>query len=425
MKEFSKLALRQAGQIGLGTILALNIGLGASIYGIYSYNQEQELVAGLKTTATQMSAEKSSIAKIRGYFDAEAGRIEAAHVKNGELLRSATDLSEWLPALPGAPTIDELKVDEAAKYVGSKDLLRREREASELVWTALSSPEKVPELKAGLTRANLELYSSVKSCAMRGAGEGAYCGPSAAVGARLVTMVAQAQQLKEQSEAYGRQTLGLGWDEWDGAQKALTESATKEIDKSRLEARAAFDRGDLAKDEWDSMSSGFNAAQATASNQIQQDRAQLQSHVGGGHMTAFDWYLLSRWTQSSPTQTVHLVSNPYVAGGSSFVPPASVVKSMPLPVAQAGSVARFAPPAGVNPYSVAAGGSHLGSKVSASFAQAAGPKISMAMSSAGSKGGMGARVSSFSAARGAARASSVGSAGVSHASAGHGVSSGG
>lgn len=415
MTEFSKLVRRQAGQITLTGILVANVVAGAAIYGLYSSYQEKELVDGLRKTAAAMKSEQGSIAEIRGYFAAEAGRIESAHVKNKTLLERAEGLADWLPALPGSPTIADLRSEDALKYNSSKMLLQKQSVGSELVWTALTSPEKAAALKDGLTRDNLEVYAAVKDCALRKAGEGAYCGPSAAVGVRLAALLQQATHLQEESEAFARQSLGMGWDDWDAAQKNLTLTAFTEIDKSEKAAHASFDRGDLDQEDWSSMSNGFVAAKAEAAGQIQQDRQQLQARANSGGLSSFDWYLISRFAQSAPIQSsAHVVSHPYVAGGSSFVPPAQAFKSSPAPASavvvapsQRLAVAPMKPPTGLNPYSVDTGASRLGSKVNASFAQAAGPRISAAMSQAGSlgKSGMASRVASFSAAKSVARAS--------------------
>lgn len=450
MKNFSALVKKQAGRIGLGTIIAASIMAGAAIYGLHSYKVERDLVDNLKASAQQMQAEKSSIEKVRKYFSDEGGRIEKVHAKNGELLKKAGDVSAWLGSLPGSPTLDELRTDESTKYFNAKQRIAKESAASELVWTALTSPQDVPKLKAGLSKENLEIYSSVKDCALRGAGEGAYCGPSAAVGARLVTALGQVDELKQQSEAFARGQLAMGWDDWDVAQNNLTLAAFTEINSEKDKAKAAFDRGDLDQEDWTSMQAGFDAAKTTAADQIAQDRKELQQATYSGHVSGVNWYLLSHWANSAPsTASTHIVNHPYVAGGAAFAPPApsqgfapsaagvkigagaQVLPSMPAVSGAAPTkvapgkinyAANISMPKAASPYAINSGASHLGSKVNMSFAKAAGPKISMAMSQSGSKGGIGSKVSSYSTGRAAAR-SSVGHAGVGHSSSGH--SSGG
>lgn len=433
MTEFSKLVSRQAGKLTLWSLLAVNAVAVGGFLGYRGHLEEEHLVEGLRGQAAALSAEKDAMAKIRGHFAAEDKRIEEAHRKNQELLVKAASLAEWLPALPGSPTIEDLKSEEAVKYNGSRSQLARQRADAERVWSAIENPQDVPKLKSGLTREALEVYAGVRDCASRGAGEGSLCGPSAAFGARVSQVVGQAVALQEQSEAFARQSLGMGWDDWDAAQDKLTTTAFEGIDKARDEAKLAFDRGDIDQEDWNSMSQGFSAAKAEAANEIQKDRDHLHSATHSGRLSAFDWYLLSRWTQSAPAQsTAHVVTHPYVAGGSAFAPPAQAFKTQPLlakaALAAPGQrAAAIAPPTGMNPYSVDTGASRLGSKVNATFAKAAGPRVSMAMSHSGaSKGGIGSRVGAYSAARSAARAGSVSSGGRVGVSGAHGgVSSGG
>lgn len=442
MTEFSTLVQKQAGRMTLSAILAFNAVAVGAAYLYYDYTEDQNFVTYLKEKAAHMQSEKLAMTKMRQYFDDEASRIEKFHQSNVELMAKAkTDgASEWLSALPGTPTLDELTVEEATAYDQSRFLLARQRAGSELVWSALTHPEDIDTLKTGLTRDNLEVFATVKDCAARGSGEGAYCGASAAFNVRLKNTLNMTTKLQEESEAFSRQNLGLGWDDWDTAQTNLIEAAFKDIDSARAKAQVAFDKGEIDQDEWDSMSHGFIAAKAEASTLVQQDRSDLQARTHSGHLSGYDWYLMSRWTMSSPTQSVtHVVSHPYAAGGSAFVAPSSAFRSASVagiasrssaPNAGVGAglskTPVFSAPSAINPYSVEAGSSRFGSKVNASFARAAGPKISMAMNASGtSKSGMTSRVSSFSASRGAARAGSISSAGVGHSSGGHGGMSSG
>ena len=480
MTHFSLLTRRFAGQITLAAQISLAVSGGALIYGIYSIH-ESGIENLLKDKATHMAQETSYFSKINAYLDAESQRLEQAHQTNLVLLQKAESISPWLTSTAGSPTVEDLRKEEADNYFKAFNRLASEKKDVHLVSQAIMSPENIPALKEGLTPSKLETYSSVKDCALRGAGQGAYCGPSAAIGARLNLALKSAEQLALQAEAHARENLGYGWDQWDDAQSNLTQAAFSEIDQARQQAFKSYQNGDLDSDDWDSMNKGFTQAEITAREQIQHDRDDLQAQVHAGNISGYNWYLLSRWTQSSPLTVVHIVHNPYVVGGSSFVNPTTLYSPIPSPapstshfstlssppvvtpthstasslnshsttalqsapapapapvakapvskLASPGSYApKILPPSGVNPYSVSSATTHLGSKVNASFSRAAGPKIASLASQGGlsSRGGIAARVASISAGRAFASgraAVSVGHAGVSSSS-GHGSSGG-
>lgn len=438
MTEFSKLVRNQAGKLTLWGLLAANAVAAGAVGGFLVYRghlEEQDLVQSLRGQASALSAEKDVMTKIRGHFAAEDKRIEAAQLKNVELLAKAAVLADWLPVLPGSPNLEDLKSEAAVKYNTSRGLLSTQRAESERIWAAIENPQDVARLKGGLTPGALTVYASVRDCASRGAGEGSICGPSAALSARLSQVVEQATSLQEQSEAFSRQNLSMGWDAWDAAQNNLTQAAFDGIDKAQTDAKAALDRGDLDQEDWNSMSTGFAAAKNEAAGAIQKDKEHLQGATRSGGLSAFDWYLLSRWTQSAPSASSSsnsaVANHPYMFGGSAFVPPSQAFKTQPLlaqsAVALSGQKAGLiAAPGGVNPYSVDNGASRLGSKVNASFAKAAGPRVSMALSKAGpSKAGIASRLGAYSAARSAGRAGAVGSSGHAGVSSGHGGGSSG
>ena len=459
MKEFSKLALRQAGQMtAMSMILAATIA-GGAIFGIVEIKGEMDYRDALRATAAQM-AQASEISlkdKIGEYFQAEAGRIEEAHTANLDMLAKLGDesdeegLGKYVWALKGQSGAGELAKEEQASYASSKERLAKERESAGRVWEALAHPGEISLLKQGLSKENLEIYSSVKDCAARGAGQGAYCGRSQAMGLRISKTMDEAKALKDEAETYARGNLAAGWNDWDGAAAALKASALKEIAETKAQAQSAYMAGDLSEEDWKDMQKGFDAAQATASQQIDKDKEQLSSRAHSGGLTFWDYYLISHWMNSSP-QTQSLSSGGYSAaaysgayapGGSAYKPVAPApsmgqklamakspveAQAAAAPSALGKRTASFAMPQGSNPYAIKSGSSPLGQKAAASFESAAGSRIAQAMRSAGPAGGrpsgLGARISGFARAASAAHASSGAHAGVSHASSAHGSSGG-
>ena len=119
MKEFTMLSRRQAGEATVAHIVGALALSGAAIYGVLAavdHQRDQELFEKLKVSASSMKQETQAIGGIREYFGKEAERLEQYHEKNQTLLSKEADLGQWLSAIPGAPTLDELRQEEAQRY---------------------------------------------------------------------------------------------------------------------------------------------------------------------------------------------------------------------------------------------------------------------------------------------------------------------